>query len=296
MRKQLEASYANRDNNPGLLFREKVAQVNTSGPLHVAAADAGPDRDARPGRDGGVLQGALRQRRRFHPLHGRRLSSSKRRCRWWRGTSASLPSTGKADSQFDDLGVKFPAAIERVTIEKGREPRAQTVVSFSADPPLEENEQTRVVAATDVLEIALRDILREELGETYNVSAGLSQALPQRGGGHIAVSFGASPDNIQTMVERTFEEVKRLQEKGPSADLVNRAKETARREHETALRQNGFWLGRLQSARLLGRDPLLILKREERIAALTPENIQQAFQTYFPLDRYTVVTLLPEKK
>jgi zinc protease len=192
--------------------------------------------------------------------------------------------------------VKFPEGIERATVEKGREPRAQTVLSFFADPPIEENEQTRVAAAADVLEIALRDILREELGETYNVSAGLAQALPQRGGGHVSVNFGASPDNISRMIDRTFQEVARLTKEGPSEDLVTRVKETARREHETALRQNGFWLGRLQSAKLLDRDPLLILKREERIDALTRENIQEAFRTYFPLDRYTSVTLMPEKK
>ena len=98
------------------------------------------------------------------------------------------------------------------------------------------------------------------------------------------------------LITQSLQEVKRLQDEGPSEDLVNRAKETARREHETALRQNGFWLGRLQSAKLLDRDPLLILKREERIAALTRENLREVFRRYFPLDRYTVVTLLPETK
>ena len=85
-------------------------------------------------------------------------------------------------------------------MEKGKEPKSQTVVSFFADPPIEENEQTRVEAATEVLEIALRDILREELGETYSVSVGLSQSTPQRGGGHIDIWFSASPDNVDKMV------------------------------------------------------------------------------------------------
>ena len=79
--------------------------------------------------------------------------------------------------------------VERARSRRGRSRRAQTVISFFADPPIEENEQTRVEAATEVLEIALRDILREELGETYGVSVGLSQALPQRGGGHIDDQF-----------------------------------------------------------------------------------------------------------
>ncbi len=295
IRKQLEASYANRDNNPGLLFREKVAQVNTSNhftsrPLTLerigtldrsAMASFYKQRFANAADFTFFMVGAFKVDDAI-PLAARYVGS--------------LPTTGKASSRFADLGVKFPAATERASIEKGREPRAQTVVSFFADPPIEENEQTRVAAATDVLEIALRDILREALGETYNVSAGLAQALPQRGGGHVTVSFAGAPDNIPKMIDRTIQEVTRLQQEGPSEDLVNRAKETARREHETALRQNGFWLGRLQSAKLLDRDPLLILKREERIAALTRENIQAVFKQYFPLDRYTVVTLLPEKK
>ena len=91
----------------------------------------------------------------------------------------------------------FPERDRARAVAKGREPRAQTLVSFFAEPPLEENEQTRVEAATDVLEIALRDILREELGETYSVSVGLAQQLPQRGAGRISVSFGGAPDKIR---------------------------------------------------------------------------------------------------
>ena len=169
------------------------------------------------------------------------------------------------------------------------------MISYFADPPIEENEQTRVEAATEVLEIALRDILREEMGETYSVSVGLSQATPQRGGGHIDISFSASPDNLQKMIGRVKQEVVRLQTAGPTDDLTNRAKETARRAFETSVKQNNFWIGRLQSAKLLGRDPMLILSRLQRIDAVTPTVLHETFKKYFPTDRSTVVTLVPEK-
>jgi zinc protease len=208
---------------------------------------------------------------------------------------ASLPSTKTATSRFRDVGITFPPAVERARVEKGKEPKSQTVVSYFADPPIEENEQTRVEAVTEVLEIALRDILREELGETYSVSVGLSQSAPQRGGGHIDISFSASPDNVDRMIERVQKEVARLQAAGPSADLTNRAKETARRAYETSVKQNNYWLGRLQSAKLLGRDPMLILSRLQRIDAVTPAILHETFKKYFPGDRYTIVTLVPEK-
>jgi predicted Zn-dependent peptidase len=95
------------------------------------------------------------------------------------------------------------------------------------------------------------------------------------------------------MTDRVLQEVKRLQQDGPSADLTNRAKESARRNYETALQQNGYWLGRLQSVHTFGRDPKEIVTRPARIDSVTPKTVQDAFIKYFPAERYTVVTLLP---
>ncbi len=144
-----------------------------------------------------------------------------------------------------------------------------------------------------MLDTVLRDQLREDLGQTYTVSVGLSQSLPQRGDGCVQVSFGAAPQNIDSMTDRVLQAVKRLQQEGPSADLTSKAKEAAKRGYETALRQNAYWLGRLQSVNLLGRDPQEILTRPARIDALSPAALQETFQKYFPLDRYTIVTLAP---
>jgi hypothetical protein len=41
---------------------------------------------------------------------------------------------------------------------------------------------------------------------------------------------------------------------------------------------------------------MLILGRVARIEAVTPALLQETFRKYFPMDRYTVVTLLPEPK
>jgi zinc protease len=293
IQKQLEAAFLNRARNPDNVFSEKVGEVNTGG--HYTARPLTPDRIARLDREAMAafyrerfanaadftffMVGAFRTDD-VVPLVARYIGS--------------LPATGETTAAVRDVGLAFPRDIVRERVLRGQEPRARTVVSFYAEPPLEEHEQSRVEAAADVLQITLRDILREELGETYGVSVGLVQQLPQRGAGRIAVSFGGAPDRIDGMVNRVMQEVKRLQQEGPSDDLTTRAKETARRTWQTAQRQNGYWLGRLQSAKLLDRDPHLILTREERIDAITPQNLHEMFKQYFPLDRYTVVTLVPE--
>lgn len=293
--KQLRSAYENRDRSPEILFREKVADVNTS--HHYTARPLTLDRINTLNRQAMVsfyrerfanaadfsffMVGAFKVDE-VVPLVARYVGS--------------LPSTGQATSRYKDVGLAFPGKVEKASVVKGSEPKALAVLSFFADPPLDENERTRLEAATDVFEIALRDILREELGETYSVSVGLQQPLPQRGDGRVGISFGAAPENLDAMVERIMREVRRMQQEGPPADLVARAKEAARREHETAVKQNGYWLSAFQSAKLLGRDPMLITSRLQRIDAVTPANVQEMFKKYFPADRYTLVTLLPEKK
>jgi zinc protease len=218
----------------------------------------------------------------------------------------SLPSTGPVNrpgepgtpagprtAAYHDVGLHFPQQSEQAKVEMGREPRGQTVMSFFADPSEDPNEQERVSEMGTVLEIVLRDTLREELGQTYTVAVGLSQPLPQRGAGHMQVRFGAAPENIESMRARVLKEIKRLQDEGPSADLTNRAKESARRTYEVALKQNDYWLGRLQSINLFGRNPEEILTRNGRIDAVTPQVLQESFRKYFPMDRSTIVTLVP---
>ena len=292
LKKQLAAAVANRGRAPGQLFSEKLAQVNTGG--HYTSQPLLPDRVEALSREkmiafykarfanaadfSFIMVGAFKVDEAI-PLLARYVGS--------------LPSTGQQTSQFKDVGIHFPDTPKQEKVEAGREPRGQTVLSFFADPPIDPQEQEKIIAATTVLDIALRDILREDLGQTYTVGVGLSQALPQRGGGHIEVRFGAAPENLPSMTARVMQEIKRLQQEGPSQDLTDRAKETARRGYETALRQNDYWMGRLQTIRTYNRDPGEILTRGARIDMVTPQVLQSVFKQYFPAERSTTVTLVP---
>jgi zinc protease len=296
MKRQLGAFVANRLDDPGTVFSDKVEEVNSSD--HYTSKPLTPERVNALDRE--KMLAFYKQRFAnaadftFFMVGAFKIDEALPLVARYVG---GLPSTGKATSDFKDVGITFPRTVQKATVERGREPKSETAISFFADPPgSDPMEQERVLAATDVLEIALRDILREELGQTYTVSADLSQNLPQRGGGYIQVSFGASPENIGKMTARVMEEVERLKKEGPSADLVNRAKETARRNYETQLKTNNYWLGRFQAVKLWGQDPAIIGKRLDRINALTPAAIQDAFRQYFPADRSTVVTLMPAAK
>ncbi len=292
LKRQLHSMVVNRQQSPGVVFSQRVALVNSSN--HYTAQPVTADRVDALDRE--KMMAFYRQRFAnaadftVFMVGAFKIDEAVGLLARYVGT---LPSKGRATSKFADVGLRFPDHTVTERVEKGREPRSQTVISFFADPPPDPDEEERIDAASTVLEIALRDVLREELGQTYGVSAGLSERLPQRGGGHVEVRFGAAPENIDGMIARTLERIQTLQRDGPSADLTNRAREAARRSDETALRQNGYWLQHLSSAHLLGTDPAAILHRAARIDAITPAVLQATLKRYFPMDRHTVVTLVP---
>jgi zinc protease len=207
---------------------------------------------------------------------------------------ASLPSTGKPDAKRGDLRLQFPATVIRETVVKGKEPRSQTAITFFADTKLDEMEDYRLSAATAVLQARLRDILREQMGGTYSVSAQYGSTSPEPGYGTVTVAFGSSPENADSLAKAVMAEIDRLRRDGPSASDINAVKEAEKNDVKTALRQNGYWLNSLVAMHQLERDPRKIPQRIERADTLTPENVHDAFRKYFPANRHTVVTLMPE--
>jgi zinc protease len=292
MKKQLEAMIANRGRSPGQVFAEKLAQVNTSN--HCTAQPLTAERIATL--DRAKMMAFYKDRFanaadfRFFMVGAFKVDEAVPLIARYVGT---LPSKGQATSTFNDIGVRFPEGTQRVKVEQGQDPKAQTVMSFYADPPPDPVEQETINAATTVLDIVLRDVLREDLGQTYTVGVNLAQQLPQRGSGHIQVRFGAAPENIESMTTRVLQEIKKLQATAPSADLTNRAKESAKRTYETSLKQNDYWLRRLQTITMLGGNPAEIVTRATRIDGVTPQALQDVFKKYFPENRSTIVTLVP---
>jgi len=293
MKRRLAAVLANQAQSPGAVFQERVRQINTMN--HYTARNPTPE-------DVEKLDAAA-----MWSYYDARFANASDFTFFMVGTFdlktvtpllatyvGSLPSKGSPAATIGDVRLQFPPQVVREVVHKGREPRSQTVVSFFADTGLDELEMHRTRAASQVLEIRLRDLLREELGGTYSVNVSYSNTQPQRGYGTVAVAFGSAPENVDRMVAAVLEQAAKLRSEGPTVEEVQRVQELERRELETAMRQNGYWRDSMQTVHLLGWDVRTIAKRLERAASLTRENIHAVAKKYLPENRYTVVSLLPQ--
>jgi zinc protease len=293
LKQRLEASLANQAQNPGTVFGERARCVNTVNHYTCRALK--------------VEDVAKLDAERMHAFYQQLYANAADFTFFMVGSFkvdevvpllqkyvASLPSKGSSTARLNDLKLQFPENVVREVVYKGQDPRSQTVMSFFADTKLEEFETHRLQAATTVVENRLREILREQLGGTYSVGVGYSNTSPVPGYGTTSVQFGSSPENVEKLQAAVMAELDRLRKEGPTAADVQAVKETEKNSIQEGLRENGYWQGSLQSLHLLGRDPLGILRRIERADSLNQQNIHDAIRKYFPVERHTIVTLMPE--
>ena len=210
---------------------------------------------------------------------------------------ASLPSTGRKETWVDRKVVPPPTVVER-RVEKGLEPQSHARVIFTG--PFVYNQEQRIVirAAASILQTRLREILREELGGTYSVSASASyDKFPQQEYS-FTVDFGSAPDRTDELLKRVFAEIEAFKTSGPTEKQVADAIEGFVRDHQTNITNNSYLLSQIATKYENGEadEVAVLFDLPAWYQKLTAASIQEAARKYLNTNRYVKVTLFPEKK
>ena len=204
-----------------------------------------------------------------------------------------LPSGGRKES-WKDLGIRPPRGIVVRTVRSGLESKSRVALVFTGRWNWSPEANHRFESMAGFLRIRLREVLREDLGGTYGVSVAPSVTLFPNAEYSLSISFGCSPARAEELTQTVFRQIELLRRKGPEPSELAKVKEIQRRDYETDIRQNGYWLDALWSAAFTGQDPERILKIPQRIAGLTSEDVRKTADAVFDMNNYVKVVLLPE--
>jgi zinc protease len=175
------------------------------------------------------------------------------------------------------------------------EPKSQTQISFggpAASTTLQE--RYAIAALREVLNIRLRERLREDLGGTYSASVSGGMSRVPRPEYAVTISFGSAPDRAEQLVKAVFEEIAAVKAAGASDSVIAKVKEIQTRERETSLKLNGFWAGQIASKDQLGEPLGDVLAYDKLVQGLTSDLVKQAAQRYLDEKNYVRVSLFPE--
>ena len=146
-----------------------------------------------------------------------------------------------------------------------------------------------------MLQIRLRETLREDLGGTYfvNVNANL-QSLPDPEY-QISIFYGSDPDRTDELLNAVIGEVEWLRE-GGEQEYLDTVKELLNTPRQEQLRDNSFWVSQIRAISQRGEEFAEINRFEERLDTITLDQVVAVAQRYLTSDRYIRVVLLPEEE
>jgi zinc protease len=207
---------------------------------------------------------------------------------------ASLPVTD-IPVAWRDTGLRPVAGVVKREVHSGAEDKSTVSLTFNGAAPFSDAEELKLSALTEVMNLRIFDVLRQQLGLIYG--GGMHGSMSPIPYGHysITATLPTGPQSVDKVLAATFAEIDKMKRDGPDPADLDKVKLNWTQTYRKSLRENGYWLGALQSSLVEGTDPHEILEFEQRVGELTPADVKAAAQRYFDTNNYVQVVLYPEK-
>ncbi len=206
-----------------------------------------------------------------------------------------LPSTAGLPTSFKDLGLRPVKGVVKKEVKKGTEPKSYISMAFTGETPYSDEANLKLQALIEVLNIKLIESLREELSGIYG--GGMRGSLNKNPYNNysINVSLPCGPENVDKLIKATMDEIQKIKDAGPLEADLSKVKETWIKQYQEDVKDNSYWLSKLQQSIESGSSAGDVLTVEKRINALTPKDVKEAANLYFNMKNYLQVVLNPEK-
>jgi zinc protease len=208
---------------------------------------------------------------------------------------ASVPAQPKHAS-WRDVGMTNPNGIVKKAVYKGAEDKTFVTMVFPGQIPFSRENRYKLSATAQAIEMKLREDLREDKSGVYFVSVAPSISKYPHEKYNIRVVFSCDPKRADELITEVMNQLDTISRKGLPATYADKVKEISRRELETNLKHNNYWLSKMQDAVWNDIDMNTIDKGQQLIDSFGAKDVQEYANKYFNRNNYVQVVLYPDKK
>jgi zinc protease len=206
----------------------------------------------------------------------------------------SLPTTPQRET-WKDPNINKPSGVVSTKLKMGNTPKSLVAIHYHGKMPWTEQDEYNFNSLTKVLNITLRESLREDKSGVYGVSVnGAFSRRPQERYG-INIQFNVDPTRTDELIQLVYSKIDEIKNTGTTEEKVNKVKETQRRERETDWKENGFWLSNIEYYDTYHTDISKLNDYPKLIDGLTTKSIQDAAKKYLSGENRIEVVLEPNK-
>ncbi len=205
-----------------------------------------------------------------------------------------LPSINRKET-WKDIGVKAPKGVIAKTIRKGIEPKSSVSMQFTGDFQWNRKNVRDLNSLIRLLDIKLRESLREDKGKTYGVRCSGNPEHYPKEVYNASIYFGCAPENADSLVYAALKVIENIQQNGAEEKDILKIKEIMRRERQVALKENRFWLNTISSDYINKNNVLDVQDYDKYIDNLKSDDFKRTANQYFDMKNYAKFLLMPEK-
>ncbi len=185
--------------------------------------------------------------------------------------------------------------VNLLDIHVGIEQKSSVNLIFpgSYDWTLENN--TALYALRDLLDIRLREELREESSGTYGVGVSTSLRKFPMEEYTFSIYFSCDPLRVEELTDLVFEVIDEVKTSLADNENVIKIKEGFRRTYEESIRENSYWLALMDAVFRYGLESRYLLDKPARNDAVSAAMMRDAAVKYLDTDNYFKAVLYPEE-
>jgi zinc protease len=203
-----------------------------------------------------------------------------------------LPSKQRVET-WRDVTPRFPAGVTMFDYARNSEEQSNVNICMKGDFKWDMKERLHFAMFTDILNIKLRESMREEQGGVYGVSVSGSASRYPAPRYSLDIAWGCSPENVTKLHATVFEEAKKIKDSGPADIDLKKVKETLIRERETVMQENAFWQQILLNTYRQGDKLMTLEEYKKMVNAVKASDIRKVAQKYFNEKNYVTGKLMP---
>ena len=206
----------------------------------------------------------------------------------------SLPSV-KGEGSWKDVGIEAQKGVVKKTVEKGVEQKSIVQIIYTGKFDWSMKNRHKIQSMIEVFRMKLRETLREEKGGVYSPGARASYSQYPKSEYEIVVFFSCDPNRAEELIASVEMIAASMKTELVEQDYIDKVKEIQRRDRETSVKENRFWISSLQFYYQNNEDPRSLLEYGELYKALTPEIVRDQAKKYFNEKSRMTFVLYPEK-
>ncbi len=206
---------------------------------------------------------------------------------------ASIPQRGNKENWVDREKVLI-RGVNNLDVYAGIEPRSSVNILFSGDFTWSLENNTALYALRELMDIRLREEVREGASGTYGVSVSASAIKSPVEKYILSIGFSCDPLRVEELTSVVFEVINEIKTTLASEDNIYKIKEGFRRTYEESIKENSYWLGIMDAVFRYNLDSEYLLDKPARNEALSSDIIHEAAVKYLNTNNYFKAVLYPE--